>query len=194
MAGKKRRKQKAVPKGDEFMKGIPTEDIKTAYRKEKTVKAVAILLACLARRNGGGGAAIAAMLHMPRSTIYDWLSRMHHGGLAARCDRPKSGRPRKIKTNMYRAISRSIDAQPEGCGIKSNVWTGRLILLMLAKTFGVDGISPNTIYRTMHRLDKSGLVRNSPNRLDQSDTFNDPQSPARGNERTQQTGRILAVL
>ena len=58
MAGKKRRKQKAVPKGDEFMKGIPTEDIRTAYRKEKTVKAVAILLACLARRNGGGGAAI----------------------------------------------------------------------------------------------------------------------------------------
>ena len=40
----------------------------------------------------------------------------------------------------------------------------------------------------------SGLVRNSPNRLDPSDTFNDPRSPARGNERTQQTGRILAVL
>ena len=39
-----------------------------------------------------------------------------------------------------------------------------------------------------------GLVRNSPNRLDPSDTFNDPRSPARGNERTQQTGRILAVL
>ena len=41
---------------------------------------------------------------------------------------------------------------------------------------------------------KPGLVRNSPNRLDPSDTFNDPRSPARGNERTQQTGRILAVL
>ena len=41
---------------------------------------------------------------------------------------------------------------------------------------------------------KEGLVRNSPNRLDPSDTFNDPRSPARGNERTQQTGRILAVL
>ena len=143
MAGKKRRKQKAVPKGDEFMKGVPTEDIRTAYRKEKTAKAVAILLACLARR--GGGAAIAAMLCTPRSTIHDWLSRMHHGGLAARYDRPKSGRPRKIKANMRRTISRSIDAQPEGCGIKSNVWTGRLILLMLAKTFGVDGISPSTI-------------------------------------------------
>ena len=43
-------------------------------------------------------------------------------------------------------------------------------------------------------LMEAGLVRNSPNRLDQSDTFNDPRSPARGNERTQQTGRILAVL
>ena len=45
-----------------------------------------------------------------------------------------------------------------------------------------------------HQNRASGLVRNSPNRLDQSDTFNDPRSPARGNERTQQTGRILAVL
>ena len=127
----------------------------TAYRKEKTVKAVAILLACLARRDGGGGAAIAAMLRMPRSTIHDWLSRMHHGGLAARYDRPKSGRPRKIKANMHRATSRTIDAQPEGCGIRSNVWAGRLILLMLARTFGTDGVSPGTICRTMHRLGKS---------------------------------------
>ena len=46
----------------------------------------------------------------------------------------------------------------------------------------------------MHPFLKAGLVRNSLNRLDQSDTFNDPRSPARGNERTQQTGRILAVL
>ena len=137
------------------MKDVPTEDIMTAYRKEKTVKAAAILIVCLARRDGDGGAAIAAMLRMSRSTIYDWLSRMHHGGLVARYDRPKSGRPKKIKANMHRAISRTIDAQPEGCGIKSNVWTGRLILLMLARTFGVDGISPSTIYRTMHRLDKS---------------------------------------
>ena len=43
-------------------------------------------------------------------------------------------------------------------------------------------------------LIRGGLVRNSPNRLDQSDTFNDPRSLARGNERTQQTGRVLAVL
>ena len=39
-----------------------------------------------------------------------------------------------------------------------------------------------------------GLVRNSPNRLDPSYASNDPRSPARGNERAQQTGRILAVL
>ena len=90
MAGKKRRKQKAVPKGDEFMKGVPTGDIRTVYRKEKTVKVAAILLACLAGRDGDSGATIAAMLRMPRSTIHDWLSRMHHGGLVARYDRPKS--------------------------------------------------------------------------------------------------------
>ncbi len=39
-----------------------------------------------------------------------------------------------------------------------------------------------------------GLVRNSPDCLDAYDTINDPRFPTRGNEQTQQTGRILAVL
>ena len=83
MAGKKHQNGR-VSSGDKFMEGTSTDDIEATLKKERYTKTHLPLLACLARRDGGGGAAIAAMLRMPRSTIDDWLSRMHRGGLDAR--------------------------------------------------------------------------------------------------------------
>ncbi len=44
--------------------------------------------------------------------------------------------------------------QPGGCGVKSNVRTGRLILIVISGLFSIDNVSPSTIYRTMHGLNK----------------------------------------
>lgn len=57
--------------------------------------------------------------------------------------------------NMHGTISEAIDRQPEECGMKSTVGTGRLILIMLSNWFGIDGILSSTMYRTMHRMNKS---------------------------------------
>ena len=56
---------------------------------------------------------------------------------------------------LHGRVSGAVDGQPEGCGIKSNVRTGRLILIMLSEVFGISGISPSTAYRTMRRIGKS---------------------------------------
>ena len=80
---------------------------------------------------------------------------MHCNGLDARYDKAKPGRPRKIDSKLYKSIAEAIDKQSEGCGIKSNVWTGRLILIMLSGIFNIDRISSSTAYRTMHRINKS---------------------------------------
>ena len=53
-----------------------------------------------------------------------------------------------------------IDAQPEANGIKSNVWTGRLILIMLAG-LGIE-ISLSTAYRTMRRMNATWRMRGRP--------------------------------
>ncbi len=45
--------------------------------------------------------------------------------------------------------------QPGGCGVKSNVRTGRLILIVISGLFSIDNVSPSTIYRTMHGLNKT---------------------------------------
>ena len=81
-------------------------------------------------------------------------------GLDARRDSPKSGRPRKIGRDRYDDIMKRIDAQPEASGIKSNVWTGRLILIMLAG-LGIE-ISLSTAYRTMRRMNATWRMRGRP--------------------------------
>ena len=48
-----------------------------------------------------------------------------------------------------------VDGQPEGCGMRSGVWTGRLILIMVTSVLGIHKISRSTIYRTMRRMNKS---------------------------------------
>ena len=55
-----------------------------------------ILLACLFRKQETAGTAIALILFQPPSTVYDWLARMHRGGLGALRDQAKPGRLPKI--------------------------------------------------------------------------------------------------
>ena len=154
MAGRKR---KSAPSGEEFMDGAPADDIRKVLKAEQKsgghAKAVLILLACPCRREGETGGAIAQRLGGSTGTVYGWLSRMRRGGLDARYDKAKPGRPRKIGQKLHGRVSDVIDGQPEGCGIKS-AWTGRLILIMLSGVFGINGISPSTAYGTMHRMGK----------------------------------------
>ena len=101
------------------------------------------------------GTAIALILFQPPSIVYDWLPRMHSGGLDALRDQAKPGRPPKIDPNLYGDISGMIDKQPAACGILSNVWTSRLIIIMLSLKFGIKSASPSTVYRMMRKMNKS---------------------------------------
>ena len=156
---RKNTKNRPVPSGDGFMEGTGTGDIRAALKAEQgrggNAKAALILLACLWRREGWTGSDISSRLGRSSSAVYDWLSRMHRGGLDARYDRGRPGRHRKIDPGKRQSISEAIDRKPAGCGMKSGVWTGRLILIVLSDMFGIAGISPSTAYRTMHRMNKS---------------------------------------
>ena len=60
--GRKKQQNGKVPKGDEFMGGTSTDDIKAALKKEKRwkdLKVALVLLACLWRGNGRDGTWIA---------------------------------------------------------------------------------------------------------------------------------------
>ena len=156
---RKRGKRKPVPSEEKFMPDVSTDDIKAVLKTEQksdgNAKAVLILLACSWRRDGEDGTYIARCLNQSVSTVYAWLSRMHQGGLGARYDKPRLGRPRIIDPTRHKEISDIVDRQPEACGMKSNVWTGRLLLIMIINVLGINNISRRAVYRTMHRMNKS---------------------------------------
>ena len=77
-------------------------------------------------------------------------------------DQAKPGRPPKIDPNLYGDISDMIDKQPAACGMPSNVWTGRLIIIMLSLKFGIKRVSPSTIYRMMRKMNKSWKLPGRP--------------------------------
>ena len=161
----KKRKKSAIPNGEQFMKGTSTDEIRAAYKAEQKcdgcAKAVLILLACLHRRDGKTGSAIAALLGESSSTVYGWLSKMHSGGLEACYDKAKPGRPRKLDSKIHEKISKAIDDGPNKCNMKSTVWTGRLILIMMSSMFDVE-VSRSTMYRTLHRMGKSWRMPGRP--------------------------------
>ena len=108
------------------------------------------------------GTAIALVLFQPPSVACDWLARTRRGGLNALRDKSKPGRPPKIDPNLYGDISDMIDKQPAACGIPSDVWTGRLIIIMLSLKFGIKSVSPSTVYRMMRGMNNARKLPGRP--------------------------------
>ncbi len=80
---------------------------------------------------------------------------MHRGGLDACHGLPIPNRPLKTKPEIHPEISEMIDGQPGKCGIMSNVWTGRLILIALSRIFSINDVLLGTVYRIIRSLGKT---------------------------------------
>ena len=162
----KGRKKPAVPNGDRFMEGTSAGAMRKAFKAERGTggsgKAAPILLACLFRRRETTGTTIALVLFQPPGTACDWPAGTHRCGLDALRDQAKSDRPPKIDPNLYGDISGMIDKQPAACGILSNVWTGRLIIIMLSLKSGIKSVSPSTVYRMMRKMNKAWKLPGRP--------------------------------
>ena len=162
----KGRKTPAVPNGDRFMEGAPTEAMRKALKVERGAggsgKAALVLLACLFRRQDMAGTAIALVLFQPPRAAYDWLARMRRDGLGALRDQAKPGRPPKIGPNLYGDTSSMIDGQLAACGMLSNVWTGGLVIITLSLKSGIKNVSPSIVYRMMRRMNKAWKLPGRP--------------------------------
>lgn len=64
-----------VPRGDQFLPNISTDELEALLKKETDQKVVNRLSAYVARRNNDSVSAIGISLSMPSSTIYGWLAR-----------------------------------------------------------------------------------------------------------------------
>lgn len=93
--------------------------INHAPQPEVRQRAIAIRLLHL----GHAPEAVAAMLAVVPSTIWNWHRRYRAAGVEGLVNRPKSGRPAKADDEYLAEVERALDSDPRALGYAFSVWT-----------------------------------------------------------------------
>lgn len=102
--------------------------------------------------------AVAEMLAVAPSTIWNWHRRYRAKGLVGLADRPKSGRPAKADAAYIEAMDTTLATDPRTLGYGFSVWTTNKLRLHLAKLTGILLSYP----RLRALLRKQGYVHRQP--------------------------------
>lgn len=81
--------------------------------------------------------AVAELLAVAPSTVWNWHRRYRAGGLAGLANQPKSGRPAKADAAYVQAVEAALETDPRELGYAFSVWTLNKLRLHLAKTSGI---------------------------------------------------------
>ena len=104
-----------------------------ATRPEVRQRAVAIRLLHL----GHAPEAVADMLAVAPSTIWNWHRRYRANGISGLANRAKSGRPAKADEHYLAAVERALDTDPRELGYAFSVWTINKLRKHLEKRTGI---------------------------------------------------------
>jgi transposase len=99
--------------------------------------------------------AVAALLHVSRQAVYNWVQRFQERrGLPLRarlCDAPRLGRPRSGHGDIDQLIAEVIDEDPRLLGYNCVVWTAPLLQRYLQQRCRLE-VSRKTVSRALDRL------------------------------------------
>ncbi len=110
------------------------EAIKQDERPEVRRRATAVRMLHLGKKPS----AVAELLLVTETTIYNWHGRWRHGGLDELADKPKSGRP-PLATDAYRErLHEVMEQAPSAFGYAFTVWTAPRLCAHLAQETGIE--------------------------------------------------------
>jgi transposase len=101
---------------------------------------------------GQGVAAIAGWVGRSPPTVRLWLRRDRDGGVGARTDAPRSGRPARADAADLRALEAAVETPPWELGLACEVWTSDRLSAYLAAPLGVR-IAPGWLRALLARRD-----------------------------------------
>ena len=107
--------------------------IKHAAQAEVRQRAIAMRLLHL----GHAPEAVAEMLAVAASTIWNWHRRYRAEGVNGLANRPRSGRPAKADAHYLAAVEHALDSDPRALGYAFSVWTINKLRKHLEKQTGI---------------------------------------------------------
>ena len=130
------RPAKAVKRGEEFLKDVSEEELRSMQAKEKDYKAQIMLQAARHRKKGKFLNEISEAIGKPKSTIHGWLLRLGEG-MERRYDRKGPGRPCRLSSSQRGSLDEALEKSPEKSGFQRGNWTARLVFRHILNTFNV---------------------------------------------------------
>lgn len=136
-----------LPRGEEFLWRISTQELKNAYNKETKQKSKMRLLAAIKRREGKSIDAIAHDLSIGRRKAHEWLRRFVERGLQGAYDIKQAGRPKRLTEKQLRGLKKDLLMGPQKFGFSKQLWTTRMVQDHIRKKYHVEYVD-----RHMRRL------------------------------------------
>lgn len=132
-----------LKKGSIFLSEISEKELKKIYKREKKSKAKLRLLAALKRKRGDTLDSISIDLHVPKTTVHDWLKRFEFHGLKKIHDIKQTGKPSYLTKDQLNKLEKILEESPENQNLPFVLWTTKLVQYIILKLFKVKYVLRN---------------------------------------------------
>lgn len=140
-----------VPKGEEYLKEYPKDELMEMYRKEKEGKPKIRLLAAILRKEGKTLEEISDLIKYPLTTIKGWLHEMHRAGIERIHPIKQPGRPRRLTEKELRDLDLTLSEPPTKQNMPFKFWNTKLVIKLVKERYGVE-YGPVQMWRILHKL------------------------------------------
>ena len=144
-------KKTVMPKGGDFLPGIPRRKLEEMHKAEKNHKAKSRLLVLVMRKDGDAIRGIERTLHLPYSTIRNWLVRAVGRGLDGIYDQKRSGPVCRLDPDQLARLRDDLIAGPRACGFGHGVQTTRRVAAHVEKKYGAQ-YAERGMYDLLNRM------------------------------------------
>lgn len=124
-------------KAKDFLPKYSIEELQVLLNKEKDQKAKNRLRACILRKEGKTITQIVKLLRKPRTTVFDWLSKIQKFGLDHRYNKKQPGNKGQLSKENYLELEKVLEESPEKQGIPYKFWTNKLVQYFIKVKFKV---------------------------------------------------------
>jgi carbon-monoxide dehydrogenase medium subunit len=94
---------------------------------------------------------IGRRLGLSRPTVTQWLRRFERSGISGLLDRPRSGRPSRVSSEVLRHITMVVSARPRDLGIQGTKWSLAKLRKYLVQTGTVPALSLESLRIALKR-------------------------------------------
>jgi len=124
-------------KAKDFIPNHSIEDLQTMLKKEKNKLAKNRLKVCILRKEGKTISQIVSKIRKPRTTIFDWLSKIQRFGLNRIYNQKQPGNQGKLSKEHFEELDKILQESPKKQDIPFKFWTNKLVQYFLQIKFKV---------------------------------------------------------